>query len=542
MENLDPINSHEDGFSVAADLPPAADGYAEVTFIIPLSQGLRLSDGTTFVGKWHPSGARLLRVGPFMVPSNVSLPSSKDAEGEVILRFLRNDTEVATIRQCDEVAPFAAKIIRGDDVSPTSFAADYAENKGHSAGTIVEARVTYPCNTASEYSSAIAATEEGLQWALQCLREVTFRYRHVTGELVPIPALEKLPFMVWMNRVLYRFDGSLIEDFGMGLNILDNVFAGPAGVDLDETRTRELMDVRWSVHNDALFQRFNIFAMDARQAKSLNGDYRTAILSCATAAECLFDDILCHLLWWEGLAPEEAVDTLIKPIYRRVDSEFPQRLGGIWLQRKGPVMDWHLKIARYRDRIIHGGYQPSQQEAQEAIDALVALRTFVGRQVVQPRCRKNYKYLPLLLLGRERLKAAGIDPSRTLDWYSSSNDLDERFDRWRVICRRLRLEKSGGKIDPPLDEASIIAVLSKSEVRFYAAEVPTGLVAEIELPALTSHHRDRFREMQGQLSEHTQYKLLDLIDYGKKRRTQVSAWRPVESVFPGFEFMKPMVQ
>ncbi|KAB1925792.1 hypothetical protein F8280_10980 [Micromonospora noduli] len=514
-----------------------ADGYVVLNFFVPLRRGIRMPDGITFDGLTGPMGGVLTKAPPRIVPSNKPLPPLPHPDGAIQIRLIRDDAIHSDVERWDGVYPVALRALG----QPEDGDASFAESFGTVVKTVAQLNVSSPCKLGSG-ASTVHAVEEGFGWALDCLRELLFRYRQAAHAYALVPARENLPPTVWMNRVAYYPDGRVFDDPGMGAY-------GPGGQGIEEMeeevlsldQMRSLMETAWDSYEDAIFQRFNTFNLDAYESLFLYGDYRAAVLNSATAAECFLDDILSYALWWEGLTPQEAAPLLSKPIYKRVKSEFPGRFGGIWLpSRRGAVLDWHQKVARYRDRIIHGGYQPTREEANGALEALSKLRKFVGKQVLSRKAIQDYKHLPLLLLGPDGANREGLDVSAMMDWYTDHANLGSRFDKWRSICRRLRIESFSGALDPELNKVPVFAVVTDQKIAHYAVDIPVATAAEIRIPHLRAEEQKLLVDAQQALSVDETHRTFPFVDMGLKTRLMISdKWYPAEDLLPGYEFMRP---
>lgn len=515
-----------------------ANGYQVLNFFVPLRRGVRMPDGITFTGVLRPSGGTLTRRPPAIVESDSPLPPLPHPNGAIQIRLIRVDSVHPDLASLDAVYPVAGRALG----RPEDATSPIGDSFGTVIKTVAQLNVSSPCKLGSD-ASTVAAVEESFGWALDCLRELLFRYRQESDSYALIPARETLPAMVMMHQIAYYPDGSVYDDpGGMGA-----YFPGGQGVEerekslLSPEQLRATLSAAWNSYEDPIFQRFNTFSLDAREALYLHGDYRATVLNAATAAECFLDDILSYALWWEGLTPQNAAPILSMPVFKRVKSEFASRFGGVWLPaREGAVLDWHQKVARYRDRVIHGGYQPSQEEAHAALSALSGLRKFVGRRVTSNRVIQRYRHLPLLLLGRDRLRKEGVNFSRMTEWYTDPVDFDRRFHNWRSICRRLRIESFSGSVEPELNKVPVIAAVTKDKIAHYAIDTPVAVAAEIKITRLQPEEREFLEDAQKNLPSTESHASYPFVDMGVKSRIMVSTkWHPAEELLPGYEYMRP---
>lgn len=461
--------------------------------------------------------------------------------GSIRIRFLRSHIPHSQAEQTDRLFPRAVKALGRPEVKDGY---KISEVVGEAIETVAQIQVSSPCKLGSKGSTDVAV-EEAFDWGLDVLREVQYRYRQVTETVAALVTRENIPPVVIMNRVVHNLDGSVLEDPGMG-----GFFTGAVSFpeieteDLTKDQKRSLVSKPWNRPDDGLFQRFNTFSADASEAFLLSGDYRATVLNSAIASECLLDDILCYMLWWERLAPQSAAVTLVKPIYKKVRTEYAHRIGGVWSpERKGAIADWHRCVARIRDRIIHGGYHPTRKEANDALAAVKGLRTLLGRLVTTQKVRRSYPHLPLLLLGGPGMSEAGLDPAPVMDWYESSADFGGRLNNWRAISKRLRVEhfSSTGSIEPEFDQCTVIAIVDKSQIRHFATDPSFALVSEISIPGMNSAELKRLWDIQEEMKD-GEWAILSLVEFGTPDRARKSTkWLPMEEIVPGFEFEVPQI-
>lgn len=195
----------------------------------------------------------------------------------------------------------------------------------------------------------------------------------------------------------------------------------------------------------------------------LRGDYRAAVVFMAAACEAKLDLVLRLLMWEDRLMPEDAAGDFTgknEPITARVKRHYAGRLGGQWnLDVEGPVRNWHLHVASLRNRVVHAGYSPSAQEADDAIQFGHRLDSYIADLLATRDVLKRYPRTAISVVGKERLNERGkwseeletfaANASEPLWWSVFSNWM-----RWFVDERaRLRqepIEASGTQKLTPL--------------------------------------------------------------------------------------------
>ena len=514
-----------------------ADGYAVFNYLVPLRRGLRLPDGITFEGGATPIGAMLARTEPVIhEPGDTLPPPAAPMDGSLRIRLLRVDRPHSEVQLWHDLYSQFVRLTGRPNEMPENARAP----GGDVVCTVAQLQVASPCKLGSD-NSLMQADRDAFGWGLFVLRELQYAYRQAAdGFALPVSKQNLPPFM-WMDARVYARDGSLVEDRGVGaFNSGGGLLEEFDTSSLTEEQVNEMLSAAWSPHGDSLFQRYNIFLLDSREAFYIAGDYRATILNAAIAAECLFDDLLNYALWWERKTPQEAVPILNKAIYGKVKTEFAPRFYGKWLPQKGPILNWHQKVARLRDRVIHGGYLPTEEEAHAALDATRGVRKYLTRVVTDRRVRKKYRHLPLLLLGPSQLKACGIDLEPLANWYTSPLSYGERLDNWRSVCRRLRLESLPGAeaIVPEMEKATVFTLLTNEKASHYAIDTTFALACEISLPHLLPEEKVLLRREQATFPE-GEFRMMPFVEFGTSTRLKVSDWLPAEEYLSAYEIICP---
>lgn len=147
--------------------------------------------------------------------------------------------------------------------------------------------------------------------------------------------------------------------------------------------------------------------IEARRALEVTGDMALAVLLANTSAEVMLDALLALLLWEDGSSPEDVLDKFEEgKVLRRLTAEYPKRLKGSWSTSSGPVGRWYSDAYRLRHRVIHGGYEPTPRQAQEAIDAVHGLQRFVMDRLADRRTA--YPRSALMTLAEEGLRRRNL--------------------------------------------------------------------------------------------------------------------------------------
>lgn len=173
--------------------------------------------------------------------------------------------------------------------------------------------------------------------------------------------------------------------------------------------------------------------LDARIALHVDGDYGEAVVQAQIAAEVLLDNTLALMLWEEGMDPAEAATgAFSEQLSRRTRTQYHPRLGGDWRHDgNGAVAQWRKKIAKIRNRVVHGSYRATRAEAMDALTTADALEGFLRARIAARK--KRYPRTALLALGRPGLEMEG---AWTRDMQRLAKSVDEPdwltdFNAWR---------------------------------------------------------------------------------------------------------------
>lgn len=168
------------------------------------------------------------------------------------------------------------------------------------------------------------------------------------------------------------------------LLIVEHVPLGPPppASDAQLRRAEQFLVARRNGHPVELYVDHKLAAQRATNAA---GDYGTAILAAATAAEVLIKQTAWMLSYEASLAPTDpapgatTTDLGSKKPSQLISGVLAQRLGGSWdsRDRSQPVGAWRHHIAQARNRLLHRGERPTAVEASDATWALRLLEEHI---------------------------------------------------------------------------------------------------------------------------------------------------------------------
>lgn len=198
---------------------------------------------------------------------------------------------------------------------------------------------------------------------------------------------------------------------------------------------------------DNLLDAFSNVRREAVQANR-RGNSLVSVLLLGIAAETLLDEVLLLLLWEEGVLPSATRSVFRHPdtdtAFKRAESDlYASRLGGNWdTSVKGSsIRKWRYKVLELRNKVAHTGYEPSQIEMKDAIEALTEMLTYI----IDLLCKDVTKYpiATTLLAGTDGMNKRGCQEAHTeytkdLPWPS---DLQRTFGNWKYELERLNKDR-----------------------------------------------------------------------------------------------------
>ncbi len=277
------------------------------------------------------------------------------------------------------------------------------------------------------------AVQLSFRRCLTCLEDVSRAYAIATRSMIPpLRVADVHPFVLFISRSPGRM-GRWRLGFSLYL-IPTNFEAEYLGKDWEHADQEALRALLFRLREGDPILLFAERLLIAK-AEASAGEFGGAVLEAAIAAEILLDALLGLMLWEERPSEVVAAAVLAKSVSERLRSEYHGRLGGNWDQDgSGEIGAWRRNLANLRNRVVHAGYRPSEEEAMAAIGAAAALEEFVAERAVQARYR--YWRTVLMFVGTPGLQRRGLWSRRMQDMLSASMEQPSEWHRtyaeWRM--------------------------------------------------------------------------------------------------------------
>jgi hypothetical protein len=326
------------------------------------------------------------------------------------------------------------------------------------------------------------AVSDAFDRGLQYVRDVQRAYYTVRRKPVRLVAREALPLMVPLGiRRLVDDEGeplpfrAPLSAFFLHMNVTAR------DDDLDQEQLDVLSAAMRHQASDGPFASHLDFVREAEVALVRDGAHRAAVLFTATACEVLLDDLLAHMLWQERVRPEDAAAVFDGWLTARVKTQYHPRLGGNWsLDRPGPVAAWSTDVAALRNRVVHGGYEPSLAEARSAADAAQDLNTYACDLVAAKT--GDYPRTALVLPGERGLRRRGRWSRRGARRaaHPQHGPWAETFARWRQAMQRARADSPAAVAPSTTDAWTYLVVRSSGDQQWVVHDRTAGMAARLD--------------------------------------------------------------
>ena len=248
------------------------------------------------------------------------------------------------------------------------------------------------------------------------------------GQTAPLQVGDVFPMALFLTRERGRWDRGSLSTYL--LDTIDHVVAreldGPGQIEVFRIMARRLRaGDAWALYAER--------RASARREWS-NGDFAAAVVDSAVAVEIMLDAALAWALWEDGTTPQEAGPILARPLVDRVKTQMHPRFGGSWDLTATPALRaWHQDLAALRNRIVHRGRRPTEQQASAAVSAADGMSAFLTARLLDRLSR--YPALALSVIGAYELRRLGRYTRKVDDAFQAAGQLGEgtleRYLDWR---------------------------------------------------------------------------------------------------------------
>ncbi len=341
--------------------------------------------------------------------------------------------------------------------------------------------------------------------AIERVRHLQMAYHAVENGAVTLLTAEVLPPLV---PYLARKPDQIAAKEAVELRFHESQRASNAVTrpkDLSENRVRAIYDAYGQIAQNPLAAYLDL-DREASVALHRLGNTRVSVVMAAASAEVILDRTLLVLQWEEGYTPESVAADWRDALKSRVEKDFGGRIGGLWnLTANNPVGCWAKKVAQVRNRVVHGGYLPSRDEAEEAVVAARGLVTFICDRLAHGSNLKRYTRSAVLLAGEAGLEKRGCYTNAVKRLQADPNEPPwaRTFGLWFKAFSRLRSDSVTPR-QSSLEGAALLAVYFPGNwPKYVAHDDSTGQAVEVTIPEDVD--LGNTRELIGQIfTEHEQ--------------------------------------
>ena len=275
------------------------------------------------------------------------------------------------------------------------------------------------------------------------------------------------------------------------------------------------------------FKAFHDFKMEAHHHHYISGNYRIAISLYASACETLFDDLLQHILWEEGIRPEDAANFFYtsnsypkagkRPfpisITKMVESRLLPKLESSTLNSKLVIDNWKTHIAHLRNRSIHRGYVPDQIDIENCAKAFSDVIQFVSNSI--DASSDTYPFTRIAFFGLPKCEAFTSDVSDDMintSQMEGINELFRVFNRWSRYVEMFRSSASEiNQIANPNDCTMLITQSGNDRLAF---AMHTTFPAAVQIPSENLSTSSTFKLIERSMINTELSSTIESVDVG----------------------------
>lgn len=300
--------------------------------------------------------------------------------------------------------------------------------------------------------------------ALQKLQEIQDQYALITRTAPPRITLESVPAVIPVETEAAR-EPPRKDLYSPNLNL-------PGLGDEVETEVPASLLKQVEFQVGGAFWGYHTHRKDALVALLREGDYNKALISAATAAELLLDELLRGLLWEANWDPERAAGQFFSgndnsTTSKRLRHHYSGLLDYDWDPDSSETLKrWRLALAGPRNWALHNGSRAPRAIAEEGIEALLELDAMIGSRLAESV--DNFPRVAHLLLGVDGLNKMGAWSQELHDSVSSEREVEwhPTFARWRDVAVRATGKLEGLEPAPELDRALLHIVFQPHRQRW----------------------------------------------------------------------------
>lgn len=235
------------------------------------------------------------------------------------------------------------------------------------------------------------------------------------GPIPKLPSYERTPFIILVDDLVLEDEVNL-ESLGE-LNWSNPSFMFLEHGNLPGRNTIASSDFEvseWVRHITAGLPQVlaREYLLDSKRLINQEGQYGAAIAAAATSIEVLCTSLVSSILWekclqsaendWKSALTHAATREIFRErIVRNAQVFLQTHLGGNWSSDSSEWQIYRRKVPSLRGRIVHAGFLPSRQEAEDALQTAMDAHTFVYSQLANKR--NQFPRTCWLFIGREGL-------------------------------------------------------------------------------------------------------------------------------------------
>ena len=391
--------------------PPIPEGWAGeplfILFFIPAPEALAIPHGST-LGIVRDETVDWLKGVPMAPLPGYTPYSSLDGENMVSVRIWRAEEEVKLDLTPLNMAREAIQITTGAEITENVLSSLSIE--GPSYATVLEVVTAFLPSFDEQGNldidlSISDAFDRCIESLADLYRPYIINFRDINVRMIGRTNI--FPFIPWTTKDPFSDE----ENFGGIGWFTPSPSPGiiPRTVDTaSEPQSQRLFSILQRTKMGDPLTVYSEHSLAAGRSLMIDSDYPAAVVRSHIASEVLMNSVLLMMAWERNTSEELVVKWSRWSLTRKIEKCYPQFLSDNWstVEETTIIGHWMECVHRVRNRVVHEGYFPTDDEARHALDIVSALSEHMKNCILNHW--STYPRTALMMIGTEGLQNRGI--------------------------------------------------------------------------------------------------------------------------------------